>query len=317
VAPLGHVTGYVPPTYPKSGADEGLIRAALRGNFVFATLDGKDLDTMVAAFEEKKVGEGEAIITQGDVGDYFYVLKSGTVSFRVDGKNVGEAKKGDAFGELALLYSAPRAASVTAVTAVELFRVDQKTFRLILQNSGQESGKSKIELLKSVDYFKELDEADLIKMAKIMKLRPFKEGEYLCRKGDKAEGLYIVQYGKLKGTDIEMGGKKLADITCGPRENIGAMTLAKDEPLPGNLVAVSSGAAYVIEKGVFRKTMGNYQRLSTKFLERRILVRTSTSTVCRFPMRRSAANHPSCFTSGCYSSALENKFGLCTTFYAC
>eukprot|EP00957_Ditylum_brightwellii_P188401 14342536-Ditylum_brightwellii.AAC.1 len=78
--------------------------------------------------DEYSVVAGDDIIKQGDIGDYFYVIESGSVKFTVDGAEVGKAKSGDGFGELALLYNCPRAATCTAEEACDLWRVDQDTF---------------------------------------------------------------------------------------------------------------------------------------------------------------------------------------------
>ncbi|KAA0149783.1 hypothetical protein FNF31_07160 [Cafeteria roenbergensis] len=54
----------------------------------------------------------ETIIRQGDAGDYFYVQVSGTCQVLVNGEVVLETSAGQSFGELALLYDSPRAATV-------------------------------------------------------------------------------------------------------------------------------------------------------------------------------------------------------------
>ena len=57
--------------------------------------------------------KGDFIIKQGDKGDNFYILDEGECDISVEGKgSVMTATKGIAFGELALLHNAPRAATV-------------------------------------------------------------------------------------------------------------------------------------------------------------------------------------------------------------
>jgi cAMP-dependent protein kinase regulator len=70
------------------------------------------------------------------VGDYFYVLEDGHVSFSVDGKYIGACSHGGgSFGELALLYNCPRAVTCIANTDCRVWKVDQKTFRYMLANN--------------------------------------------------------------------------------------------------------------------------------------------------------------------------------------
>ena len=71
---------------------------------------------------------------QGDKGDFYYVLSEGTCDITVDGRQVLQARKGMGFGELALLYDAPRAASVTvtSVDGARTWALDRVTFKQVL-----------------------------------------------------------------------------------------------------------------------------------------------------------------------------------------
>jgi len=77
---------------------------------------------------------GMVVIAQGDVGDNFYIVESG--EYEVFLKQTGDEKvhaytSGDAFGELALMYNSPRAATVKCASAGSLWGLDQNTFRQI------------------------------------------------------------------------------------------------------------------------------------------------------------------------------------------
>ena len=75
------------------------------------------MNTLVNAFENHEAESGDRIITQGETGGHFYILRSGRVAFVVDGHEVGRAVPGNSFGELALLYNAPRAAKLVPIAA--------------------------------------------------------------------------------------------------------------------------------------------------------------------------------------------------------
>ena len=88
------------------------------------------------AMQKVKFVEGEEIIKQGDKGDKFYVLESGTCDITVKGKgSVMKASRGIAFGELALMFNQQRAATVTAEGDVVAWQVDDITFKHILMNN--------------------------------------------------------------------------------------------------------------------------------------------------------------------------------------
>jgi len=100
--------------------------------------------------EKVKVKPGEWVITQGDEGDKFYIIDNGDFSVRIqdadklgptntDGGTLVHQYKGSttshpSFGELALMYSTPRAASIIAETNGQLWALHRNVFRKILLN---------------------------------------------------------------------------------------------------------------------------------------------------------------------------------------
>lgn len=88
---------------------------------MFNALNPDELEIVLGAMQKVVKNPDEMVITQGDDGDVLYVIESGTLScFKVkeDGGELPlkEYQPGEAFGELALLYNAPRAASIRAKT---------------------------------------------------------------------------------------------------------------------------------------------------------------------------------------------------------
>jgi CRP-like cAMP-binding protein len=102
--------------------------AALMGVTFFTSLSGQALERLAAALIPVAVRPGMRIITQGDLGDRFYIISSGTVQVSVDGVPIRTMEAGESFGEIALLRDIRRTASVIAVTAVDLLALDRHHF---------------------------------------------------------------------------------------------------------------------------------------------------------------------------------------------
>jgi cAMP-dependent protein kinase regulator len=254
---------YTPPVHPKTEAEKTFIEASLAKNFVFECLSPQEMKPLTDAFEKWSADAHEIIIQQGDAdGEYFYIVEAGTCNFIVDEKKVGIAVPGDSFGELALLYTCPRAATVQAdSTAVDLYRVNQKTFRYILKKQTEKGQRDKTELLKGVSFLDELSSEQRDKLSRVMKPKVLKAGEYVMEKGDVGDYFYILKEGIVKATDIVVGNAKYEDVELNPGQYFGERALLTGEPRQANVVAVTDGLAFCIDKHTFEAVLGNYNKL--------------------------------------------------------
>merc|ERR1712176_285899 len=102
--------------------------------------EDNDFGIIISAMKEVNVEEDECVIKQGDAGDFLFVIESGSFDCIVamaDGteKVVKTCGAGDVFGELALLYNCPRAASVQATADTTLWELDRETFNRIVKDA--------------------------------------------------------------------------------------------------------------------------------------------------------------------------------------
>lgn len=74
------------------------------------------------------VPAGESVVTEGEPGDLFYVIARGTLEVRMGGEPVRTLGPGQWFGELALLRSSPRTATVTAQSPCRLWAIGRESF---------------------------------------------------------------------------------------------------------------------------------------------------------------------------------------------
>jgi cAMP-dependent protein kinase regulator len=135
------IDNFVPPINPKNDQQRNRILDKISKSFMFGSLDEKDLETVILAFEEVRFKQGETVITQGDKGDVLYLIESGTLDcYKTFNKEEGPKHlkiyvPGEAFGELALLYNAPRAATIVAKEDCVLWTLDRATFNHIVKDA--------------------------------------------------------------------------------------------------------------------------------------------------------------------------------------
>ncbi len=103
-----------------------------------ALLSRVDFLRLLPAYEREQLARtavwvdvpaGRAVVTQGEVGDRFYVIAEGEFTIAVDGELLPiRLGPGGSFGETALLWSVPRTATVSAATAGRLLAIDSADF---------------------------------------------------------------------------------------------------------------------------------------------------------------------------------------------
>jgi CRP-like cAMP-binding protein len=95
---------------------------------LFSALSKKELGLVARRAEDVKVDPGRVLVTEGSTGSEFFVIIDGTAKVSRRGRKGATLGPGAAFGELALLDRAPRNATVTAETPMELVVLGQREF---------------------------------------------------------------------------------------------------------------------------------------------------------------------------------------------
>ena len=127
---------YVRKEVPKSVAVREMLKAVVVQGMLFENLGDEERNDCVEAFYKVNAAKGETVIQQGDKGVNFYAVAEGSCTITVQhgsGPSVryGNVGPGNSFGELALLYNTPRAATVKAEVPTELWVLDRATYRAI------------------------------------------------------------------------------------------------------------------------------------------------------------------------------------------
>lgn len=108
------------------------VKEILRKVPFFPPLTEDGLTKIAEHFKLQKFPVNATVFSEGDPGDFFYIVKSGEVDIFVGkgdaAKVLATLKEGDFFGEMALLTGEPRSASVSAKTEVEVITINKADF---------------------------------------------------------------------------------------------------------------------------------------------------------------------------------------------
>jgi CRP-like cAMP-binding protein len=121
---------------------EGRLRERvehLRNVSVFQTLDDAQLREVARIAIERKVGDGEYLTREGDIGIELYVIKSGYVHVLqgIDERHLRTCVAGEPVGELAAITRSPRTASMRAHGEVEVMAIRADEFLDLLRSNGE------------------------------------------------------------------------------------------------------------------------------------------------------------------------------------
>jgi cGMP-dependent protein kinase len=224
----------------KSNELKDLLKASItKMTKIFKELDEEQLESVVAGMWRVDVKKGESIIRQGDPGDNFYVVEKGEFDIWKNGEKVNYASSGICFGELALMYNAPRAATVTALCDSVVWCVDRFSFRTILRDKSKQKLEEYDQLLKNVPILQSLLPFERIKVAEALDEISFPDKAVIVKQGDPGDAFYIIKKGTVictkrdNSTGIE---KEVAIVRTG--EFFGEIALLKSVPRAATVTAV-------------------------------------------------------------------------------
>ncbi|XP_014001800.1 cAMP-dependent protein kinase type II-beta regulatory subunit isoform X1 [Salmo salar] len=188
--------------HPKTDEQRCRLQDACKDILLFKTLEQEQFSEVLDAMFELRVQPQEHVIDQGDDGDNFYVIERGIYDIVVlidgVGKCVGQYDNKGSFGELALMYNTPRAATIIATQEGALWGLDRATFRRLIVKNNAKKRRLYEQFVESVPLLKSLELSERMKIVDVLGMKTFSDGERIIMQGDSADCFYIVETGEVK-----------------------------------------------------------------------------------------------------------------------
>jgi CRP-like cAMP-binding protein len=173
------------------------------------------------------------------------------------------------FGELALMYNTPRAASIKASTDCILWTIDRSCYRGILVYYKFLRNKQYMEFLRNVEIMKRklgsvMSEAELEKMTVALERETFEKGEAIIRQGNTGDHFYIIAEGSVGVFKADSNGKdeKLTSLKTGAY--FGEMALLKEDTRQASCIAETKIICLTLGREDFNDMMGNVDEMMSK-----------------------------------------------------
>lgn len=239
------------------------IKTRLNQAFMFSGLEEKELEIVINAMTETKFSSGATVIRQGDDGDNLYIIDSGHLDcHKLFGggdkpKYLKTYEPGESFGELALLYNAPRAATITARENCILFALDRETFNHIVKDAAAKKREKYETFLSKVELLESMDPYERSKIADALKPYRFKMNEYVVKEGESGDTFFFVEEGEAIATKVLQPGKAPEIVyKYKAGDYFGELALLRESPRAANIVAVTELSVVALDRLSFKRLIG-------------------------------------------------------------
>lgn len=270
---------YVKTSIPKSDQVRNLIYHSIKRNMLFRTCSEEALQDLIDAFDSKNFTADSVVIKQGDEGDLFYVVEAGKLDVMVkpntadsgdDGSSAKEVQvgvpyvSGSSFGELALMYGSPRAATIRAKSDCVLWFLDRRDFKGITGSHKQRREEIILDTLRKVKIGENvlgdvLKSSDLYAMALATQSDTFAKDDVIIRQGERGDAFYIIESGTVDVFIAEQGIEPVARLTS--RQFFGEKALLSEDVRQATCIASTDTKCLTLTREDFVRMLGNLQDL--------------------------------------------------------
>lgn len=258
---------------PKSPEVTATLLGVVSKSPLLRTLDQEQKDLIVKAFSGPLMkAEGEDIIVQGDIGDIFYLLEDGTVDVYIKKKGQDEIKvhtykPGDAFGELAIMYNAPRAATCRVKTPAKLWALDRVSFKVIVVAAAMQKRETYKGFLSNVPILQSLTEMEIMTLADSLAEEKYNDGDIICKQGDEGNYFYIILEGGAVCSQVDASGESKVVATLTPGNYFGEIALLTSKPRQATVKANGSLKVLAIDRATFTRVFGAMEEIMKRNMD--------------------------------------------------
>merc|ERR1719498_1774505 len=210
---------------------------------------------------EKVVEAKVRLINQGEDGDVLFVIETGTLDCYIKKGEDPEIKvktcePGDAFGELALLYNAPRAASVQAKGRCVCWKLDRETFNHIVKDAAQKKRDRYMDFFKEVPLLNAVDAYGRSQVADALKPKEVTKGTEIIAQGSEGQEFYIIEEGMCKAIK-KVSGQPDKELELKAGDYFGELALLNNEPRAASVFASSDTVRLLaLDRKAFNRLLG-------------------------------------------------------------
>uniref|UniRef100_G3P5I7 cAMP-dependent protein kinase type I-alpha regulatory subunit n=1 Tax=Gasterosteus aculeatus aculeatus TaxID=481459 RepID=G3P5I7_GASAC len=252
---------YVRKVIPKDYKTMAALAKAIEKNVLFSHLDDNERRYFLRDRKTKAFTDNVLVIMtysmRCDEGDNFYVIDQGEMDVYVNNDWVTSIGEGGSFGELALIYGTPRAATVRAKTNVKLWGIDRDSYRRILMGSTLRKRKMYEEFLRKVSILESLDKWERLTVADALEPVQFEDGQKIVVQGEPGDEFFIILEGSAAVLQRRSENEEFVEVgRLGPSDYFGEIALLMNRPRAATVVARGPLKCVKLDRPRFERVLG-------------------------------------------------------------
>ena len=253
----------------KENKDSKLIDQCLSNHFFFSCLEKQARAEIIREMSQCQIPKNTIIFKQGDIGNYYYIISEGSVELTINNEKKKEIKKGENFGELALIYDIPRTGTIKTLSDCLMWIMEKRNFKKIVNHITHITFEENNKFFQGVPIYNiiEYEQRNII-FSNLFK-EVFQDGEKIVNLGENNYCIYFIKEGEVNILNDK--NKVIRKLKRG--DYFGEKEIILNNISNYNAVAKNKVVVYAISISTFYKILGeNYQSvLLLSFLKNAIL----------------------------------------------
>jgi CRP-like cAMP-binding protein len=231
---------------------------------LLSDLPAGDFQAVLSALKLVRTRPGDAVLREGEPGTSFFVLARGSVDVSRAGPDgpvaLARLADGAIFGEMALVSSLPRSASVTAITDCDLLEFDKgaliaassqvQTIAAALDNFTRE--RLLANLFATAPLFKPLDRKQRLDLIRRFSAHDLAPGTTVIAEGEAGRGLYVVLNGEVDVSKVD-GADKVLLATLRAGDVFGEISLLHEGPTTATVTTGTHTTVLFLGRDIFQR----------------------------------------------------------------
>lgn len=244
--------------------EKEFIKTSIKTNMMFANHNDDVIDVVINHFRAVSFPQGETIIAEGqENATTFYVIADGEVEVITEKAGfICNLKTGHSFGELALMYNAPRNATIKVSSEkCSVFVMERQAFRYAVIKQQKADDERHYEFLRGVKLLSPLLGKEIALLDMAISQVIMEPHQKVFAQNDDPDKFYIVKKGFCHGTRKKENDDEETFVLT-PGNFFGELALLNNEPRSATIIVGEEGAT-LLELGAedFRQLLGPLQQI--------------------------------------------------------